>query len=174
MITPWTQHLRPFAWLFALVLLNPACKGTSTTTPAPTGTILFDDPFLTFPNANWSVTGSGVVSLNDFAGNPSPAIATSPGRSTSEASLMIETITHFGGESLTFSADMILVAEGGGTGGGSFVVRDFPGGSAIAGVTLDAQSSMLTFTIGTDVSSSMGIVPGWHTYSFTFNASGIA
>jgi len=114
-----------------------------------------------------------VVSFDSFAGNPSPCILTTPGHS-SGASVAIRSTAQFAGPDLTFSADMLLVEVGPGLGGGSMVLRDFSTGSAIASATLDGQTGAMTFTIGAVVSPSFGTVPGWRTYTFSYNNAGSA
>src|SRR5581483_9284611 len=152
----------------ALGLLSPACSGKKTAAPAPTGIVLLDEPFESFPNSSWSVSGSGIVIFEGFSGNPAPCIGTTPGH-TPGASVAIQSIAQFAAPDLTFSVDMNLVEVGQGTGGGSFVIRNFSGGSAAASATLDGQSGALTFTIGAAVSPPLGTVPGWRTYTFSYD-----
>lgn len=167
---------RPLARIAATVALGiliPACSNGTSTTTTPSGTVFLNEQFAAFPNPTWTVTGAGVASLDSFAGNPQPCLMTTPGGST-PASLVIQSTVQFGGADLTFSADIDLVEVGPGLGGGRFVIRDSSSNSPIATVTWDAQMGTILFTIGTDVSSSMGIVPAFHTFSFTYDSAGTA
>jgi hypothetical protein len=155
----------------ALGLVAPACSGKSTATPAPSGIVLLGDSFETFPNSNWSVSGTGVVFFNGFAGNLAPCLSTTPGH-TSGAFVAVQSTTQFSAPDLTLSADMLLVEVGPGLGSASFAVRNFSGGSAVATASLDGQSGAMTFTIGGAVSAPIGTVPGWRTYSFSYSAGG--
>ena len=155
----------------AFGLVVPACGGHRSSSPAPA--ILFAEGFASFPNPDWTVDGSGVVSVDGTTGTPVPSLSTEPG-SAPKASLTIQSTVPVGGTDLSFSADVLLADVGPGGGAGSFVVRDSSGVSVVAAAAIAGESGTLTLTIDGAPSPPLGLSAGWHGFDFTFDAAGNA
>src|SRR5579872_5151630 len=162
------------AFLLGVGMILPACGGFGGGPPPPPGpALLFDEPFDTFPNPDWSVSGAGSVSQDGTTGTPLPSLATGPS-GPSNASLAVETVTPIGGTDLTFFADMLFSMAGPGGGAGTIAILDSGSLGTVASADLDATSGDVTLTIAGSSSPPIVLSAGWHSYAFTYDGSGNA